>query len=65
MSAIEALALSPGNNADFIQQVIVPAGTRIQRSRALPAFGRRGGKEQFELLEKIPRENFGLGVTLK
>ena len=43
--AIEGLALPPGNTAEFIQRVLVPAGTRLQRSRALPAFGRRGGKE--------------------
>ena len=63
--AIEGLALPPGNNADFIQKVLVPAGTRVQRSRALPAFGRRGGKEQFQLLDKIPNKNFGSGVPLK
>ena len=63
--AVEGLALPPGNNADFIQQVLVPAGTRLQRSRALPAFGRRGGKEQFQLLDKIPNESFGPGVPFK
>ena len=63
--AVEGLALPPGNNADFIQQVLVPAGTRLQRSRALPAFGRRGGKEQFQLLDNIPNENFGPGVPFK
>ena len=63
--AVEALALPPGNNADFIQQVLVPAGTRLQRSRALPAFGHRGGKEQFQLLDKIPNKNFGSGVPFK
>ena len=62
--AHEALALPPGNQATFVQEVIVPAGTRLQRSRALPAFGRRGGAEQFELLEHIPVENFGAGVPL-
>jgi len=62
--AREALALPPGNQATFVQEVIVPAGTRIQRSRALPAFGRRGGAEQFELLEHIPVGNFGPGVPL-
>jgi len=63
--AIEGLALPPGNSADFIQQVLVPAGTRLQRSRALPAFGRRGGKEQFQLLDEIPNGNFGPGVPFK
>jgi hypothetical protein len=45
--------------------VIVPAGTRLQRSRALGAFGQRGGAEQFELLDMIPSENFGAGVLLQ
>ncbi len=63
--AREALALPPGNTAAFVQEVIVPAGTRLQRSRALPAFGRRGGAEQFELLQGIPVENFGPGVPLQ
>jgi len=65
MQAIEGLALPPSNTAEFIQRVIVPEGTRIQRSRTLPAFGRRGGREQFELLEKIPNENFETGVPLQ
>jgi len=59
--AIEGLALPPGNSAEYIQQVLVPAGTRLQRSRALPAFGRRGGLEQFELMDKIPNASFGSG----
>ena len=62
--AVEGLALPPSNTAEFIQQVTVPAGTRLQRSRALPAFGRRGGREQFELIDQIPNENFGPGVPL-
>ena len=60
--AREGLALPPSNQASFLQEVIVPAGVRLQRSRALPAFGHRGGAEQFELLDKIPVENFGIGV---
>lgn len=54
--------------ADFLQQVLVPAGTRLQRSRAAAVhqWGRnRGGAEQFELLERIPVKNFGEGVPLK
>ena len=58
------LALPPDNTAAFVQEVVVPAGTRIQRSRALKAFKRRGGAEQFELLDHIPIENFGPGVPL-
>jgi hypothetical protein len=63
--AIEVLALPPGNEAQFIQEVLVPAGTRLQRSRALPAFGRRGGMEQFELLDLSPEESFGPGVPFQ
>jgi len=63
--AIEGLTLPPGNEAQFIQEVLVPAGTRLQRSRALPAFGRRGGMEQFELLDLIPEESFGPGVPFQ
>lgn len=62
--AREALALPPQNTAMFVQEVLVPAGTRLQRSRALPAFLRRGGAEQFELLQYIPVGNFGPGVPL-
>ena len=58
------LALPPDNTAAFAQEVVVPASTRIQRSRALKAFKRRGGAEQFELLDHIPIENFGPGVPL-
>ncbi len=63
--AREALALPPGNQATYIQEVLVPAGTRLQRSRALPAFGRRGGAEQFQLLDRIPDSNFGVGVPFR
>jgi len=51
--AREGLALPPANKASFVQEVIVPAGTKLQRSRAIPvpAFGKtRGGMEQFEII---------------
>ncbi len=66
--AIEGLSLPPWNKAEFIQEVLVPAGTRLLRSRALPVpqFGRfRGGLEQFELLERIPVKNFGPGIPFE
>ena len=63
--AREGLALPSSNTAQFIQEVIVPSGTRLQRSRALPAFGKRGAMEQFELLEKIPKKNFKEGKQFK
>lgn len=63
--AREALSLPAENTAQFIQEVIVPAGTRLQRSRVLAAFGgRRGGAEQFQLLERIPESNFLQGKPL-
>mgnify|MGYP007127673091 CR=1 FL=1 len=63
--AREALALPPGNTAQFVQRVYVPGGTVLQRSRALGVFGHRGGAEQFRLFEFLPSENFGPGVPLK
>lgn len=65
--AREALSLPPGNAATFIQEVRVPAGMLLERSRALsvPEWGRlRGGAEQFQLLEEIPLSSFGPGVPL-
>ncbi|WP_145060704.1 hypothetical protein [Adhaeretor mobilis] len=65
--ALEALSSPPGNNADFIQRVLVPAEGQLQRSRALPVprWGRvRGGGEQFHLLEQIPTKNFGPRLPL-
>lgn len=50
--AQEGLALPSSNTAQFIQEVIVPAGVRLQRSRALPAFDKRGGLEQFQIINK-------------
>lgn len=46
--AQEALALPPGNKANLIQEVLVPKGTMLERSRAIavPEWGRfRGGAE--------------------
>jgi hypothetical protein len=63
--AREGLALPEQNTAEYIQIVMVPAGTRLQRSRALPAFGRRGGLEQFQLLDHIPRESFAPGIKFE
>ena len=60
--AVAGLALPPANTAEFIQEVMVPAGTRLQSSLAAPAFGQPGGMLQFELLERIPIKNFGEGM---
>lgn len=63
--AVRGLALPPSNTADFIQDVTVPAGTRIQSSVAAEAFGQPGGLMQFELLERIPDSSFGPGRPLR
>ncbi|QTL04428.1 hypothetical protein J5J86_03540 [Aquabacter sp. L1I39] len=62
--AREALALPSENKATYIQEVRVPAGTSLRRSRAKAAFGKRGGGEQFELLNRIPESCFGPGRPL-
>jgi hypothetical protein len=60
--AREALALPPGNDAK-----LHPRSTRSGRD-APPAIScvrslrARGGAEQFELLQRIPSENFGVGI---
>jgi hypothetical protein len=63
--AVAGLALPPGNTADFIQEVLVPAGTRLQSSIASEAFGQPGGLLQFELLDQIPIKNFGEGIPFR
>jgi hypothetical protein len=37
----------------------------LQRSRPLPAFGKRGAMEQFQILEEIPKQNFKKGKEFK
>ena len=66
--AKEGLALPKTNKATRIQKVEVPAGTKLQRSRAkpMPEFGKKhGGMEQFELKSDIPNSCFGEGERLK
>ena len=58
-AAIDGLALPPGNTADFLQEVHVPAGTMLQSSIAAEAFGQAGGLLQFELLERIDPKFLG------
>ncbi len=62
--AIEGLSLPPSNKADFVQPVLIRAGTRLQSSRAFPAFGQKGGFEQLELIwpRTLPDECFGPGT---
>ncbi|MBY0273459.1 MAG: hypothetical protein K2X02_08680 [Alphaproteobacteria bacterium] len=65
--AKEGLALPPSNKATYIQEVHVPAGTRLQRSRALPvsSWDKRGGMEQFFLINEIPKTSFKEGKLLE
>lgn len=67
--AVEAFALPPTNRADFIQEVLVPAGTRLQRSRAARNRWGRGGAEQFELIQPQPGVyqpvDFGPGIPFR
>ncbi|MBY0273454.1 MAG: hypothetical protein K2X02_08655 [Alphaproteobacteria bacterium] len=61
------MALPPSNTATYIQEVHVPAGTRLQRSRALPvsSWGKRGGMEQFQIIEKdIFKVKFGAELSV-
>jgi RHS repeat-associated protein len=65
--AIYGLALEPGNTAQFVSEVVVPAGTRVQYSiaKAIPTWDRLGGGlMQVELLEYIPPGNYGPGLPL-
>ncbi|GAB4143412.1 MAG: hypothetical protein Tsb0016_12440 [Sphingomonadales bacterium] len=63
--AQEALALPSSNGATLIQEVVVPKGTKLRRSRAAPLFGRRGGAEQFQLLDELPANRFRPGVPFQ
>jgi RHS repeat-associated protein len=65
--AQEALSLPPGNKATMIQEVLVPNGTLLERSRAISMreWGRmHGGAEQFKVIDPIPRQNYGPGRPL-
>lgn len=64
LSAIRDLALPPGNSAEFLSEVLVPAGTRYQIGTAASAFGQPGGATQVLLLDRIPASNFGPGAPL-
>ncbi|MBY0273390.1 MAG: DUF637 domain-containing protein [Alphaproteobacteria bacterium] len=65
--AKEGLALPPSNKATYIQEVHVPAGTRLQRSRALPvsSWDKRGSMEQFFLIDDIPPTSFKEGKVFQ
>jgi len=63
--AREGLALPNSNTAKFIQKVTVPKGVILQRSRTLSAFGKRGGLEQFQILNFEPGIIFHPGILLK
>ncbi|MCB9093016.1 MAG: DUF637 domain-containing protein, partial [Halobacteriovoraceae bacterium] len=71
--AQEALSLPEFNDASLIQEVLIPRGTKLRRSRAagLKAHSifpkRRGGGEQFKIInnfENVPKFKFGEGQKL-
>ncbi len=64
LSAIRGLALPPGNSAEMVSEVLVPAGTRIQVGHTARAFGQPGGSPQVLLLDPIPAVNFKPGTPL-
>jgi RHS repeat-associated protein len=65
-AAQSLLSLPPGNTAQFISPVFIPAGTQIQfgTAAAVPEFGTTGGGIQIQLLERIAASNFGPGTPL-
>jgi hypothetical protein len=66
-SQVEArslLGLPPDNSAEYVSEVHVPAGTRVQFSRTAQAFDQLGGALQVRLLEEIPDAAFGPGEPL-
>jgi RHS repeat-associated protein len=60
--AISSLSLPPANTAQYLSEVLVPAGTRYQIGTAASAFGQPGGATQVLLLQDIPIINFSPGV---
>jgi hypothetical protein len=65
LGARSSLALPPQNVAQFFSEVTVSAGTRFQIGIAGSGFGQAGGGIQVQLLENIPKINFGPGVPLR
>jgi RHS repeat-associated protein len=64
LSAIRELALPPGNSAQWVSEIAVPAGTRLQIGTAAEVFGQPGGAPQVLLLDWIPQSCFGPGIPL-
>lgn len=63
-AARSLLALPPGNTAQFLSTVEIPAGTQIQFGAAAEAFGQAGSGMQIQLLDRIPLSSFGRGTPL-
>jgi hypothetical protein len=64
VTARQGLSLPPGNAAEYVSEVTVPAGTRIQVGSAGAAFGSPGGWPQARLLDRLPLDAFSKGVPL-
>ncbi len=57
--AREWWSLPPGNSAEFVTEVKLPAGTRVQVGPAAPAFGSPGGALQVQVLSPMDLNWFG------
>ncbi|MCR4408597.1 MAG: TNT domain-containing protein, partial [Anaerolineae bacterium] len=64
-NARSSLALWSGNTAEFVTEVTVPAGTRVQIGRAASAFGQPGGALQVQLLVEPDPSWFGPSTPLR
>ena len=64
-AAIRELSLPPGNTAQFVGPVRVPAGVQYQQGPAAGAFGQPGGGIQIQVLERLPSSSFGPRTPLQ
>jgi len=53
------LALPTGNTAQYISEVKVPKGTRVQSGTAAANFNQPGGGQQVKLIDNIPSSAYG------
>jgi RHS repeat-associated protein len=52
-AAQSSLSLPPGNTAEFVSEVNIPAGTTLEVGQAAPAFGQSGGGIQYRIVGDI------------
>ncbi len=58
-AAQSSLSLPPGNTAEFVSQVNLPAGTTLEVGQAAPAFGQSGGGIQYRIVGDLDPSWFG------